>query len=288
MRIGIGLPSTVPAASAADVLAWARIADTAQFSTLGTLDRVVFDNYDPITVLAAAAAVTEHIGLTTSILIGPYRGNGAVLAKQLASVDRISGGRLTVGIAVGARRDDFDVTGSDYEGRGRIMDALLSGMRSVWSSDGTGTDAVGPRPSQPGGPPLLIGGAGKPTLRRVVEYGSGWIAGGGDADTFAQQLRPVQTAWEAAGRARSPRTAALAYFALGTDADAAATQYLGNYYGFAGDYAKHTIAGALTSPAKIRDAVTAYSDSGCDELIMFPCASDPDLLHRLIDVLSSR
>ena len=90
MRLGVGLPATIPGARPEEILGWALNAERYGFSTLGTLDRVVFDNYDPIPVLAATATVTDRIGLTTSILIGPYRGNGVVLAKQLATIDRLS------------------------------------------------------------------------------------------------------------------------------------------------------------------------------------------------------
>src|SRR3954462_1338453 len=107
MDIGIGLPSTIPGIPGRLVPEWAAAAERAGFSTLGTIDRVVYANFETVPTLAAAAAVTERIRLTTSILIAPYRGNGAVLAKQLATVDNLAGGRLTVGIAVGGRQDDF-------------------------------------------------------------------------------------------------------------------------------------------------------------------------------------
>jgi len=119
MDLGVGLPSTIPAASGADILAWAREADAAGFASVGTLDRVVYGNHETIPTLAAAAAVTSRVRLTTAILIAPYRGNGALLAKQLASVDSFSGGRLTLGIAVGGRTDDYQATGADFDGRGR-------------------------------------------------------------------------------------------------------------------------------------------------------------------------
>ncbi|MGA8460130.1 MAG: LLM class flavin-dependent oxidoreductase, partial [Streptosporangiaceae bacterium] len=99
MDIGIGLPSTIPGIPGRLILDWASASEQAGFSSLGTLDRVVYGNLETVPVLAAAAAVTERIGLTTAILIGPYRGNGALLAKQLATVDAIAGGRLRVGIA---------------------------------------------------------------------------------------------------------------------------------------------------------------------------------------------
>jgi alkanesulfonate monooxygenase SsuD/methylene tetrahydromethanopterin reductase-like flavin-dependent oxidoreductase (luciferase family) len=146
--IGIGLPTTISGVAGATVLEWARRADAARFSTLGTIDRVVYGNYDAVPALAAAAAVTSTIRLTTAILISPYRGNGALLAKQLASVDQLSGGRLVVGIAVGGRDDDYVATGSDFAGRGKAQDALLAEMRAVWAGESRGTaGAIGPAPA---------------------------------------------------------------------------------------------------------------------------------------------
>jgi alkanesulfonate monooxygenase SsuD/methylene tetrahydromethanopterin reductase-like flavin-dependent oxidoreductase (luciferase family) len=140
---------------------------------------------------------------------------------------------------------------------------------------------VGPAPTREGGPLLLIGGAGKPTVRRVVEYGSGWISGGGDPQTFAGTAASVRAAWNEAGRAGTPRLVALGYFALGSRGTAAATSYLGDYYGFSGEYATQVIAGAITSPAQLQEALGGFSDAGCDELILFPCLPDLDQVEQL-------
>ncbi|MGH2867128.1 MAG: LLM class flavin-dependent oxidoreductase, partial [Solirubrobacteraceae bacterium] len=99
MDVGIGLPNVVREVDRAGIVDWAQRAEQAGFSSLGTIDRIVYPNYESLIALAAAAAVTERIGLTTSILIVPYRGNGALLAKQLATVDVIAGGRLRAGVA---------------------------------------------------------------------------------------------------------------------------------------------------------------------------------------------
>lgn len=279
VKIGIGLPSTVPDTAAVHIVEWARSAERAGFSTLGTLDRLVYGNYDPIPVLAAAAVVTERIGLTTSVLVAPCRGNGAVLAKQLASIDRLSAGRLTAGVAVGTRRDDYEVAEIDYETRGHAQDALLMRMTEIWAHDGD--LPVGPSPERPGGPELLIGGGGAATLRRVTRHGAGWISGGGDPQSFAETAQSVRTAWQEAGREGSPRLVSLGYFALGDGADRAAEQYLGDYYGFSGRYAESVIAAAMTSPQQVRDTVAEYADSGCDELILFPCLADPGQVDAL-------
>src|SRR5882757_6879683 len=108
MDVGIGLPATIPGVEGDQVVEWARRAEARGFSSLGTLDRLVYGNYEPLIALAAAAAVTERIRLTTAILIAPMRANAAMLAKQAASVDALSGGRLVLGIAVGGREDDYE------------------------------------------------------------------------------------------------------------------------------------------------------------------------------------
>ena len=127
MEIGIGLPSTIPGVQGHEVIEWARRADAAGFSTLGTIDRLTYPNYEPLIALAAAAAVTERIRLTTAILIVPYRESAAILAKQAATLHHLSGRRLVLGMAVGGRDDDYEPYGlsmSPKERWDRLMEML--------------------------------------------------------------------------------------------------------------------------------------------------------------------
>lgn len=276
MDIGIGLPSTIPGIPGRLILDWARAAERAGFSTLGTLDRLVYGNLETVPTLAAAAAVTERIRLTTAVMIGPYRGNGALLAKQLSTVDSIAGGRLTVGIAVGGREDDFAATASPYAERGKAFDAQLAEMRAVWAGEPRGyAGPIGPAPVRKGGPPLLIGGGSPAAFRRMTEFGAGWILGAGGPDAFAAAADQARGAWRDAGRAGEPRLAAIGYVSLGDGAEEHAQRYLGDYYGFVGDFVDRIVAGALTTRQKVADAVAGFTAAGCDELILFPC--DPDV-----------
>jgi alkanesulfonate monooxygenase SsuD/methylene tetrahydromethanopterin reductase-like flavin-dependent oxidoreductase (luciferase family) len=275
MDIGIGLPSTIPGIPGRLILDWARAAEQAGFSSLGTLDRIVYGNLETVPVLAAAAGVTERIGLTTAILIGPYRGNGALLAKQLATVDAIAGGRLQVGISVGGRADDYEATGSSFGRRGRHFDAQLAELRAVWAQESQGyAYPIGPAPVRAGGPPLLIGGNAEAAFRRMTEFGAGWIMGGGGPEAFAAGADRARRAWREAGRDGQPRLAALSYVSLGDDAEAHARRYLTDYYAFLGDFAERIAAGALTTPRKVADTVASFDEAGCDELILFPCNPD--------------
>src|SRR3954471_19823576 len=122
MDVAIGLPNAVPGASGGELVEWARRADARGFSSLGTIDRVVYGNYEPLAALAAAAAVTDRIKLLTSVLLMPLRLNTALLAKQAATIHHLSGGRLVLGMGLGGRDDDFDVSGADMHTRGKVLD----------------------------------------------------------------------------------------------------------------------------------------------------------------------
>jgi len=275
VKIGIGLPSTISGIPGRRIVEWAVAAEAANFSTLGTLDRVVYGNHETVATLAAAAAVTERIGLTTAILIAPYRGNGTLLAKQLASVDSIAAGRLTVGIAVGGRPDDYEATDAPFHGRGRLFDRQLTEIRQVWNQQPRGfAGAVGPAPVHTGGPPLLLGGNSAAAFRRMTEHGVGWISGGGGPPLFAAGAEQARAAWRDARREGEPRLVALAYVSLGDDGAVHARRYLTDYYGFLGDVAEQIVAGALTSRGAVQDAAAAFADAGCDEWILFPCNAD--------------
>src|SRR4051794_29218084 len=119
MEIGIGLPNAVPGIDRTGIVDWARRAEAAGFSSLGTLDRIAYGNYESLIALAAAAAVTDRIKLATDILIAPLRANSALLAKQSATIDHLAGGRRVVlGLAPGGRQDDYEHSGVDFSKRG--------------------------------------------------------------------------------------------------------------------------------------------------------------------------
>ena len=211
MRVGIGLPNAVRGVSRAGIVQWAQRAERAGFASLGTLDRLVYANYESLIALAAAAAVTERIELVTDILIAPLRSNTALLAKQAATIDSLSGGRLTLGLAPGGRRDDFEASGVDFSRRGRIFDQQLEEMAAVWR----GERGIGPAPRQDGRPGLLIGGRTDAAYQRAATYADGWTIGGGAPDMITQARDKLTAAWSAAGRTDRPKTMALFYFALG-------------------------------------------------------------------------
>jgi len=280
VRVGIGLPTSTPVTDRELILHWARRAD-AGFSSLGVVDRLLHDCWEPLASLAACAAVTERARLVTMVVIGPIR-NTALLAKQAATVDALSGGRLVLGLGLGARNDDYEAAGVDSRRRGKDFTRQLVELRQVWE-DGV----VGPRPAQPDGPVLLVGGGGSAAFARVARYADGYVHGGGPPRAFAGAAARVRAAWIDAGRPGEPQLWGQAYFALGAPkALAAAAEYLRKYYRFTGGFEERIVAGNLTTPAAIKDFVRGYEEEGCDELVLLPTVSRMDQLERLADVLA--
>jgi alkanesulfonate monooxygenase SsuD/methylene tetrahydromethanopterin reductase-like flavin-dependent oxidoreductase (luciferase family) len=276
MDIGIGLPNAVRGIDRRGVVEWAQRAEQAGFASLGTLDRLVYANYESLICLAAAAAVTERIRLATDILILPLRSNTALFAKQAATIDALSNGRLVLGLAVGGRPDDYEASNIDFDGRGAAFDRQLRELTELWAAEG-----VGPDPANGKRPALLVGGRSERSFRRAAEFADGWTMGGGPPEALPDALRKLRSAWSAAGRDGEPRTMALFYFALGDDADDVARTSLGDYYGFLGDYAQQVVRSAATDAEAVRRYLAGFEQAGADEVMCFPASSDPSQVDLL-------
>jgi alkanesulfonate monooxygenase SsuD/methylene tetrahydromethanopterin reductase-like flavin-dependent oxidoreductase (luciferase family) len=284
MDVAIGLPNTVPGTQGDQLVEFARRGEAAGFSSLGTLDRLVYPGYEPLTSLAAAAAVTDRIPLASTVLLAPYRLNAALLAKEAASVHRISGGRLTLGLGLGWREDDYEASGARYSERGRKLDEMLAEIERVWSGHQYGfAGGIGPEVgSDP--PKLLVGGSVDASFERAARYGVGWILGGGTPDQARDGRRKLEEAWREAGRDGEPYVGALAYFSLGGDGERSAESYLGHYYAAMGEEtAKRIISSAATDADTVRGYIEAFTEAGCDELFLFPCAADPEQADLLAE-----
>ncbi len=279
MQVGIGLPTTTPGASRDLILDWARAADEGPFSSLGVFDRLVYDSFDPLISLAAAASVTRRVRLVTTILTGPLY-NTVLLAKAAASLDVLSGGRLVLGLAVGARESDYDAAGIEHRSRGRRLSEQMAALRSYWEGD-----SIGPKPVRPGGPPLLAGGLSDQTFARVARYANGYLHGGGPPRSFSSAAEKARAAWTDAGRPDQLQLWGMGYYALGDDAAEAGTRYLKNYYAFTGPFAEKIAAGLLTTPQEVAQFVRSYQEAGCDELVLFPAAGHITQLNRLAEVI---
>lgn len=287
MRIGVGLPTRADALPADALLDWAARADAGPFASLAVLDRVVLPVHEPLLALAATIGVTRRIRLLASVILVPTR-ETTLLARQAASLDALSGGRFSLGVGVGVRRDDYLATGQAFERRGRRLDDQLAILRRLWAGEPL-DDEVGPigvAPARAGDPELLIGGYVPAVARRVAEHGDGFMApGGGEPRRMAELWSAIVAAWTAAGRTGRPRWVGSSYVALGPDADRQAADYIRSAYAFDPALAERRLAGIPTTEAAVRALLRQQADMGVDEFVFRPCAPDPSLIDRLADLV---
>jgi alkanesulfonate monooxygenase SsuD/methylene tetrahydromethanopterin reductase-like flavin-dependent oxidoreductase (luciferase family) len=284
MQLGIGLPNAVPGTTGKQLTDWARAAEEAGFSALGTIDRIVYPSYESVAALSAAAAVTKRIRLATDVLLGPLRPNPALIAKQMLSLDALAGGGRTVlGIGVGGREDDFEVGGLSMSGRGAWLDSALEKILAIFNGEGELESKVGPHP-QGSRPTLLVGGYVQASFERAARFGDGWTQGGSGPDQFEEDAARLDDAWKRHGREGKPYKLALIYFSLGPDAEKNAQSSLGSYYTYLGEETSGMIvANAVKDADSVKAATSSFESKGCDELIMFPSASDPEQVTLLAE-----
>jgi alkanesulfonate monooxygenase SsuD/methylene tetrahydromethanopterin reductase-like flavin-dependent oxidoreductase (luciferase family) len=274
VNVGVGLPTTTPGADGALVVEWAKRADAGSFTSLAVLDRLAYESFEPFTALAAAAGVTSRVRLATMVAAGPLRPT-ALLAKQAASLHALSGGRLTLGLAIGARVEDYEAAGVDHRDRGRRLAEQLAYVRGRVEEERVGPSREGIE--------LLVGGGSGPAFARMARYADGYAHGGGPPRAFAGAAARAEAAWRDLGRPGRPRLWGQGYFALG-DVEAGNT-YLRDYYAFTGPFAERVVAANLTSARAVKDFVRGYAEAGCDELVLFPTVSDLSELDRLAEAV---
>lgn len=289
MKVGVGLPFKMPTDSWAYIAELARRADAGPFSSFSALDRIAYDNFEAMAELAAVAAITRRLRLVTAVLLAPVR-NAGVLAKQAATIDAISNGRLTLGLAVGGRADDAVVAPAEFRDRGRRFEDQLVHMKRIWAGEilEGAERPVGPAPVQPGGPEILIGGTHPRAIARVGKFANGYVMGGRalELEWAKGVIAEVDGSWQSAGRTGKPRIIVTLPCALGPGAEEAVDNALSDYYGLPGGSGQaRQVRIQPTSPEIIRNAIAMHEDLGIDEIIFRPVTPDLEQLDRLADVV---
>jgi alkanesulfonate monooxygenase SsuD/methylene tetrahydromethanopterin reductase-like flavin-dependent oxidoreductase (luciferase family) len=283
VKIGIGIPNQVRNVNAAVIPEWARRSEAAGFSTLGSVGRISYPGVMDTIALAAAAGATSRVGLITNVVLGPVW-PAALLAKEVQSIDAVSNGRLTLGVGLGGRPDDFVVEGLGPRGTGKRLDRDIETYKSVWRGE---TPAGCDNPLVPDGSrevPLLFGGMVQASYDRVARSGQGYIGASVPAGMVTGAFDGVRAAWQAAGREGSPYLVAIAYFAIADIEGGRANVY--DYYSSAGADPAGFIASAASGGAEaIKNAVKEFAEIGADELIFNPASDDLDEIERLAEIV---
>ncbi len=286
MKIGLGIPVAIPGVTGEQIHAWVKKVDTGPFSSLGLIDRLVYTNFEALTTLAVVAGATQRVRLMTTVLLAPLR-NTAILAKQAATLDALSGGRLTLGLGVGGREDDFQAANVPFHRRGKIFDEQLVAFQQIWSGEPYSVvgKPIGPKPGQHGGPEILIGGNTPAAIQRVGRWGNGYISGGGGPQRAKQGFQMAEEAWRAGGRPGNPRLVGCSYIALGQNGLERGGAAIRDYYSFLGPMAEGMVATLPNTLDAIRDIINGFAEIGTDEVILWPTTPDLEQIDQLADLV---
>jgi len=241
------------------------------------------DMLDPLAVLPWLAGVTERIALGTSVIVLPYR-SPLPVAKLLASVDVLSGGRLIVGVAVGWVEGEFEALGIPFRERGARTDEAIELFRSVWTQEypelkTASYDLAGlkasPMPLQKPRPPILVGGASDAAMRRAARLGDGWHASGMPPSTFRAGALAVANHWKDARREGDPQLSLRIPILIdGIHRPAVDPALLGT---------RHVLRGPLTNIVR---ELRQYQSAGCEHVALEVSYSTYPAILETIDIIA--
>ena len=306
MKLGIGLPTMLAGVDRSLVLEWARRADAGGLSTLSTGELLCTGSYDALVALSAVAAVTTRARLMTNVLVVPLH-NAGVLAKQAATIDHLSEGRLTLGIGVGGKKPvlfdltsdpsahanypDYSAAPAPYRGRAARCDEQVAYMQQIWRGEPPmdGVPPIGPAPVRTGGPELLSGSFVPAAMARSAQWADGVtnFDHGADAAKVGRDFDAARRAWADAGRREPPRCVASFFFALGPRAEEGKQAFLDSHYAHLSPEGKQRIGATIraTDAATVAAALRAFADIGADEVQLVPMMPALDQVDRAIELL---
>jgi alkanesulfonate monooxygenase SsuD/methylene tetrahydromethanopterin reductase-like flavin-dependent oxidoreductase (luciferase family) len=297
MDVGLALPTMADGWVRATWTTWCRSCDVGPFSSVSCGERITFRNVEMLTTLAGAAALTERVRVMVNLAVAPWHAT-TLLAKQLATLDVLSGGRLDVGLGVGGRDEDYRAMGAPTAGRHQRLDDQVAELRRLWSGAAPvpGAPPLGPPTVQPGGPPLYIGATGPKALRRGARWAEG-ISGFSfslDPDEVAGAAADARAAWDDVGAAPGPKVRMACFFVLDDDEVAAAAQLERFTYEYLEVFGQRAARGLsrglrLSSPGALSDALAAVAATGdVDEVILVPGTVQVRCAELATEVVAAR
>lgn len=291
MEIGVALPTMARDYTRRTTITWSQGIDAGPFSSVSCGERISFHNQEMIVTNSAAAALTERVRVFVNLAVGPLH-SAAVLAKQMATLDVLCDGRLTVALGVGGREHDYRCAEASFDHRHQRLDDLAAELRRLWAGHPPfdGADPIGPVPIQHGGPELLAAAMGPKSFARAAKWADGntGFAMDGSGDSMAAAVVAADQAWADAGRTDAPRNVTGCFAVLGTADDQGVLQaFTYDYLAIFG----HRFARAMADIAPVWgvDRLNAVLDqaeaSGVDEFILVPGTTDPACLSAMTEAV---
>ena len=293
MKIAMTLPGMDPGLDRSRLIDWTTRIEAGPFSTLAFGERMAFYNPELIALFGACAALTERVVLRSTVIVMPIH-DPVMLAKQLATLDVLSEGRLSVGLGIGGREEDLRAVGADpARQRNEALAQDVDVMRRIWQGERVIEGLlrpVEPKPVQVGGPELLAGAMGP----RAIRIASGWAAGlcgfswAATPGEIAPTFELARKTWREAERGQ-PKLITGFWYALGTGAREQVSEHLGRYMNWlppAEREAAQSGAGFTGNAAELRALLRQIEDLGADEVHLVPTSGDPDEVSRAADAIA--
>ncbi len=292
MDVGVCLPY-MERLSRDRLLSWCRAIDEGPFSSLSCGERITGYTIEMVTTLGAAAAVTERVRIVPSLYVLPMH-SAVRAAKEIATLDLISNGRVTVTVGVGGRVGDYQAVDASMERRHLRIEEQVAHMRRVWQGEAPveGLDPVGPSPVQPGGPPIHAGVMGPKATRRAARWADGvymW-SGNGVKHEIARAIEMVDAAWTEAKRDAPPRRVAGFWFCLAPNSQERLQAYVHDYIKVVSEGLARSMAGMMnrSTPDAVRESLDAMEELGCDECYLVPATCDLSEVERAAEIVAKR
>jgi alkanesulfonate monooxygenase SsuD/methylene tetrahydromethanopterin reductase-like flavin-dependent oxidoreductase (luciferase family) len=293
VKFGACLPYMKRGYTRRTTLEWCRAVDAGPFHSLSCGERITSYSQEMRVLISAAAALTERVRVVPSLYVLPMH-DPVWAAKEIATLDVLSGGRVTVVLGVGGRADDYRAVGASFERRYARLDEGVARMRSIWAGEPPfpGADPVGPEPAQKGGPPVLAGAMGPKSIARMLRWADGVYGFSINADpaVFASSHRTVSGAWASAGRDGRPYQATGFWYSLADDAEAKLKEYAYEYLKIAGDAPARAAAASMTActPDAVRRAIDAVESCGYDECFLVAATAEAAEIERAAELIARR
>ncbi|WP_380879073.1 hypothetical protein ACFB49_20190 [Sphingomonas sp. DBB INV C78] len=290
MKIGVCMPYMARDYDRDRILGWARQIDEGPFDSLSCGERITGYSYEMHSILCAAAAVTERVRIMPSLYVLPMR-SAVMTAKEVATLDAISGGRVGITVGVGGREKDYQAVGAPFSHRHQRLDDQVAEMKRVWRGEilHEGMDEIGPNPPQGPNIPIYAGAMGPKAIARASAWADGVYGTSMLGDRAGHQAiyDMAKAAWKERGRADKPYLIGSFWCSLSPDAEQDLRTYIYDYMKYIGEDVGRGMAAAATrfTPQAIREAIENVRAAGADELLICPATAHYDEVERLAELI---